>query len=296
MFVYLNDRLVPRGEAVVSVFDHGFLYGDGIYETVRAYDGVVFMLDEHLARLLRSASLIGLTMPKDIAQIKAALYETLRANALTNAYVRLTLSRGYGPIGLDPDLCTSPTFVIIAEQLREYPGSFYEEGIKVIVAGTKRNLREALNPQIKSLNFLNNILAKIEAREKDAYEAIMLNVSDHVAEGTITNVFFLREGALCTPSIACGILDGITRKIILDLAVRDGLRVKEGEFTRDDLYTAGEVFLTNTTMEAMPVSRIDGVTYRVGEVGKLLRRAYREEVAAYVANVKAAGPSLWGYE
>jgi len=296
MFVYLNDRLVPKGEAVVSVFDHGFLYGDGIYETVRAYDGVVFMLDEHLARLLRSASLIGLTMPKDIAQIKAALYETLRANALTNAYVRLTLSRGYGPIGLDPDLCTSPTFVIIAEQLRAYPGSFYEEGIKVIVAGTKRNLREALNPQIKSLNFLNNILAKIEAREKDAYEAIMLNVSDHVAEGTITNVFFLREGALCTPSIGCGILDGITRKIILDLAVRDGLRVKEGEFTRDDLYTAGEVFLTNTTMEAMPVSRIDGVTYRVGEVGKLLRKAYREEVAAYVANVKAAGPSLWGYE
>jgi branched-chain amino acid aminotransferase len=296
MFVYLNDRLVPRDEAVVSVFDHGFLYGDGIYETVRAYDGVVFMLDEHLARLLRSASLIGLAMPKDIDQIKAALYETLRANALTNAYVRLTLSRGYGPIGLDPDLCKAPTFVIIAEQLREYPGSFYEEGIKVIVAGTKRNLREALNPQIKSLNFLNNILAKIEAREKDAYEAIMLNVSDHITEGTITNVFFSREGALCTPSVGCGILDGITRKIILDLAVRDGLKVEEGEFTRDDLYAAGEVFLTNTTMEAMPVSRIDGVMYRVGEMGKILRRAYREEVAAYVANVKAAGPSLWGYE
>ncbi|HTR45560.1 MAG TPA: aminotransferase class IV [Thermodesulfovibrionales bacterium] len=296
MFVYLNDRLVPRDEAVVSVFDHGFLYGDGIYETVRAYDGVVFMLDEHLVRLFRSASLIGLAMPKDIDQIKTALYETLRANSLTNAYVRLTLSRGYGPIGLDPDLCKAPTFVIIAEQLREYPGSFYEEGIKVIVAGTKRNLREALNPQIKSLNFLNNILAKIEAREKDAYEAIMLNVSDHITEGTITNVFFSCEGALCTPSVGCGILDGITRKIILDLAVRDGLKVEEGEFTRDDLYAAGEVFLTNTTMEAMPVSRIDGVMYRVGEMGKILRRAYREEVAAYVANVKAAGPSLWGYE
>lgn len=296
MYIYLNDKLVPRAEAVVSVFDHGFLYGDGIYETVRAYDGVVFMLDEHLARLYRSASLIRLTMPKDIGGIRSAIYESLDANSLKNAYVRITVSRGYGPIGLDPDLCKEPTFVVVAEELREYPKSFYEDGIKIIVAGTKRNLREALNPQIKSLNFLNNILAKIEAREKDAYEAIMLNVSDHLAEGTISNLFFLRNDVLCTPSVECGILDGITRKIVLDLAAREGFAVKEGAFTKDDLYGADEAFITNTTMEAMPVSRVDGIQYRVGDAAKLLRAAYRKEVAAYVANTKAGGPSLWGYE
>lgn len=292
MYVYLNDRLVPRAEAAVSVFDHGFLYGDGIYETVRAYDRVVFMLDEHIVRLYRSALLIGLTMPKDDDQIKTAIYETLDANSLKNAYVRLTISRGFGAIGLDPDLCKKPTFVIIAEEIGGYPNSFYENGIKIIVARTKRNLRDALNPQIKSLNFLNNILAKIEAREKDAYEAVMLNVSDHVAEGTVSNVFFCRDDILCTPSVECGILDGITRKIILDLAVREGLTVKEGEFIKDDLYGANEVFITNTTMEVMPVSLVDEVKYRIGDVAKLLQKAYREEVKAYVANMKGSGPSL----
>jgi branched-chain amino acid aminotransferase len=296
MHVYLNDRLVPRAEALVSVFDHGFLYGDGVYETMRAYDSVIFMLDEHLMRLRRSASMIGLAVPLDTEQIKDAVYDTMSANSLNNAYVRLTVSRGYGPIGLDPDLCKAPSFVVIAEEMKEYPKAYYERGISAIISGTKRNLRDAINPQIKSLNFLNNILAKIEAKKAGAYEAIMVNVAGHIAEGTISNVFFYRDDVLCTPSVECGILDGITRNIVLDLAVREGLMVKEGEFTTDALSAAAEVFITNTTMEVMPVNQIGTVRYHAGGVAKLLHRAYRGEVRAYVRNMKGSGPSLWGYE
>ena len=165
MHVYLNGKIVPSKEALVSVFDHGFLYGDGIYETMRVYDRVIFMLDEHLQRLRRSASLIGLTIPLDADGLKIAIYETLIANALRNAYVRLTISRGQGELGLDPDLCPQPTVAIIAQELREYPKAYYENGISLIIPNTRRNLKEAINPQIKSLNFLNNILAKIEAKK-----------------------------------------------------------------------------------------------------------------------------------
>ncbi len=296
MYIYLNDSLVAKADAKISIFDHGFLYGDGVYETMRVYDGVVFMFDEHLKRLFRSASMIKLDIPKNIDEIKMAVFETLQANTLKNAYLRLTVSRGVGPIGLDPGLCNQPTFVIIAEEMKEYPSSFYEKGIKVTIASTRRNLREALNPQIKSLNFLNNILAKIEAKERSAYEAIMLNHQGFIAEGTISNVFFFRGGILFTPSVECGILDGITRGVVLDLAVREGLMVREGKFYIEDMETAEEVFITNTTLEVMPVSMVDTREYRIGEVSRLLRRAYRKEVMAYVRNVKEMGPSLWGYE
>ena len=168
MQVYLNGKIVPAKEAVVSVFDHGFLYGDGIYETMRVYDGVVFMLDEHIKRLYRSASLIGLSIPLDTDSLKISIFETLIANNLKNAYVRLTVSRGHGTIGLDPELCAEPTTVIIVQGLKEYPRSFYENGISIIIPKTRRNLKEAINPRIKSLNFLNNILAKIEAKKRDA--------------------------------------------------------------------------------------------------------------------------------
>lgn len=293
MFVYLNNRVVPASEAKVSVFDHGFLYGDGIYETMRVYDGVVFMLDEHIERLYRSASLIGLNIPKKIADIKISIYETLKANSLTNAYVRLTISRGYGPIGLDPDLCKEPTFVVIANEFKNYPKSYYEEGIKLIIASVRRNLKEALNPQIKSLNFLNNILAKIEAKQADVYEAIMLNAADHLAEGTISNIFFVKDDILCTPSIECGILDGITRGMVIDLAVKNGIEVKEGAFTPDELYRASEVFITNTTMEVMPAYRVDKTEFKVGGISKLLLKKYRQEVNGYVKEKKSEGPSLW---
>lgn len=296
MYIFLNGKIVPSKEAVVSVFDHGFLYGDGIYETMRVYDGVVFKIDEHLRRLYRSASLIGLTIPPDINYFKIALYETLIANALRNAYVRLTVSRGHGPLGLDPDLCAEPTIVIFAQELREYPRAFYDNGISLIIAETRRNLREAIDPRIKSLNFLNNILAKIEAKKSNAYEALMLNAQGNLTEGTISNIFFCANGLLCTPSPDCGILDGITRGIIIDLARKEGIRVAEGKFTKHDIYAAEEVFITNTTMEAMPVSRVDSQTYPVGQIARLLRKLYRREVHAYVSNEKAEGPSLWGLE
>ncbi|HYA11682.1 MAG TPA: aminotransferase class IV [Thermodesulfovibrionales bacterium] len=296
MQVYVNGKLVPAKEAVISVFDHGFLYGDGIYETMRVYDGVTFMLDEHLKRLFRSASLIGLTIPLDTDSLKTAIYDTLIANALKNAFVRLTASRGYGPIGLDPDLCPEPTVVIIAQEMKDYPKSFYEKGISLIIPETRRNFRGAINPQIKSLNFLNNILAKIEAKKKGTYDVVMLNVYGKLTEGTISNVFFYKNSVLCTPSLECGILDGITRGIVIDLALRDGLRVEESEFTKEDLYSAEEVFITNSTMEVMPISKVDDRKYAVGNITKLLHKAYREEVNTYVTNVKAEGPSLWGYE
>jgi branched-chain amino acid aminotransferase len=294
MQVYLNGRIVDSKEAVVSVFDHGFLYGDGIYETMRVYDGVVFMLDQHIRRLFRSASLIGLSIPFDIDQLKIAIYETLIANALRKAYVRLTVSRGRGPIGLDPDLCVEPTVVIVAQELKEYPLAFYKNGIDLIIPETRRNAKEAIDPRIKSLNFLNNILAKIEAKKKGAYEAIMLNVNGHLAEGTISNLFFYEDNILCTPSTECGILDGITRGVVIELALREGLKVREGKFTTKEIYSAEEVFLTNTTMEVMPVSKIDDRTFAVGNIAKLLRKLYRKEVEAYISDVKAEGPSLWG--
>jgi branched-chain amino acid aminotransferase len=296
MQIYLNGKLVPAKEAVVSVFDHGFLYGDGIYETMRVYDGVTFMLDEHLRRLYCSASLIGLTMPVEADLLKKSVYETLIANSLKDAYVRLTVSRGYGPIGLDPDLCPEPTIVIIAQEMKDYPKSFYENGLSLIIPETKRNFKDAINPQIKSLNFLNNILAKIEAKSRGAYDAVMLNVYEKLTEGTISNIFFYKNGILCTPSPECGILNGITRGLVITIAKRDGLKVEEGEFTKEDIYSAKEVFITNSTMEVMPISRVDDQKYTVGNVTKLLHKTYRDEINAYVANVKAEGPSLWGYE
>ncbi len=285
MFIYLNDRVVPEREAVVSVFDHGFLYGDGIYETMRAYDGTVFMLDRHLERLGRSAGLIRLDIPGR-ALIRDAVYETMQANRLKSAYVRITVSRGKGPIGLDPALCPAPTLVVIAEEFRQYPEQLYSEGVRLIIANTRRNLIEALNPKIKSLNFLNNILAKIEAKARGAYEALMLNAEGFVSEGTVCNIFFVREGELCTPSAEMGVLDGITRELIMRLAGEAGIRLKEGAFVPDDLFNASEIFFTNTTSEVMPVSELEDVRYPVGEITKKLHTLYKEAVRKYIAGIQ----------
>ena len=282
MHIFLNDRIVSEHEAVVSVFDHGFLYGDGIYETMRAYEGTVFLLDRHLERLQRSAWLIQLNLP-ELQMLRDAVYETVRVNGLKNAYVRVTVSRGKGPIGLDPSLCPRPTLVVVAEEFREYPEKYYREGVRLIIAKTRRNLVAALNPKIKSLNFLNNILAKIEAKEQGAYEAIMLNAEGFISEGTVCNIFFVRDGALCTPSTAVGVLDGITRELVITLAKGNGIEVQEGEFTPDDLFRAAEVFFTNTTSEVMPVSQVEDVTYPVGEVTRTVHRLYRQEVMRLIS-------------
>jgi len=293
MHVYLNDKIVASSEAKISVFDHGFLYGDGIYETMRSYDGVVFMIDEHILRLLRSASLIGLDIGKSVEEVKLAIFETLHANRLDNAYIRLTISRGEGPIGLDPALCRVPTFVVMAQDFRNYPRAYYDEGLKLIISSVRRNSKEALNPQIKSLNFLNNILAKIEAIKADVEEALMLNAEGYLAEGTISNIFFVKDNILCTPSVECGILDGITRAIVLDLAARNGVMVKEGKFLPEELFAASEVIITNTTMEVMPVRQVGSTNFKAGDIARLLLKKYREEVSGQLREKKGQSTSLW---
>jgi branched-chain amino acid aminotransferase len=283
--IYLNNRLVPDNKATVSVFDHGFLYGDGIYETLRAYDGVVFKREDHIERLFHSASLIGLKIPKSPAQIKTAVYKTIEANRLREAYVRITVSRGQGPIGLDPALCPRPTFVIMARPFKGYPSSYYKNGVKVAIVSTRRNYNRSMNPAIKSLNFLNNILAKTEAKEVRAYEAIMLNHLGYVAEGTISNIFFVRNGILHTPETGVGILNGITRMTIIDVAKKLGVRLKEGRFRPRSLYSADEVFISNTTMELMPVSMVDKkrISRGAGSITKMIHKEYKRKVADYLS-------------
>jgi len=273
MHIFLNNKLVPEPEAVVSVYDHGFLYGDGIYETMRSYNGVIFKFERHLERLARSASLTRLSIP-EAGFITENIYRTLEANKLSDAYVRVTVSRGKGSVGLDPALCKEITFVVIAEPFKAYPEQLYSEGVKLIIAETRRNLVAAINPKIKSLNFLNNIFAKMEAKERNAYEAIMLNSEGLIAEGTISNIFFLKEDELCTPAAEIGVLDGITRELVIAIAKRKGLRVNEGRFYPEDLFSADEVFFTNTTSEIMPVSQVELSTYRIGDATKTLRALY----------------------
>jgi branched-chain amino acid aminotransferase len=284
--IYLNSRLVTKDRALISVFDHGFLYGDGIYETLRVYDGVVFMADEHIERLFRSASLIGLAIRKTPNEINNAIYRTIRANRQKEAYARISVSRGPGPPGLDPSLCSRPTFVIISNPVRKYPERYYKKGVKIAIVNTRRNFKGALNPRIKSLNFLNNILAKREAIERGAYEAVMLNYRGYVAEGTVSNIFFLKDKVLCTPSVGVGILDGITRRIIIEIASDLGIKVRQGRFKRDDIYHADEVFISNTTMEVMPVSEVDDVKIKT-EADKLtgvIHKAYKKKVREYIKN------------
>jgi branched-chain amino acid aminotransferase len=286
--IYLNEKIVPASKALVSVFDHGFLYGDGIYETLRAYKGLVFKIDEHIERLFRSASMLDLKIPKTHGSIKKAVYDTLKANDQNEAVIRITISRGAGPLGLDPGLCPRPTFVIIANEFRGYPKKFYIKGVNIAIVNTRRNFKGALDPQIKSLNFLNNILAKIEAKKRGAYEAVMLNYRGYLAEGTITNIFFIKERKLCTPGLDVGILDGITRRIILDAAIELGIKVKEGHFRQNELCCASEVFISNTTMEVLPVSVIDNMKIgkKPGRITKALHQAYKKKVAEYIQRHK----------
>jgi branched-chain amino acid aminotransferase len=288
MFVFLNGKVVKESDACISVYDHGFLYGDGIYETMRSYEGVVFMLDRHIDRLSRSASLIKLALPGR-EFLRNAVYETMLSNGLSSAYIRITVSRGRGPIGLDPGLCREPTVVVIAEKFREYPAAYYQKGTELILAKTRRNLVEALDPEIKSLNFLNNILAKIEAVERGAYEAVMLNKDGYVAEGTVSNVFFIRHGRLCTPSPEVGILEGITREVVISAAKAAGIEVIEGIFRPEDIFLAEEVFITNTTGEIVPVSRLEHAAYRVGAMTRHLHVLYRAEVARHIEEAKRSG-------
>lgn len=285
MLVYVNGKFIPKDEAVVSVFDHGYLYGDGIYETLRAYEGRIFLLSKHLARLKQSAEAISLHLPLSIEKIGDALREALTVNKLREAYLRIQVSRGTGDIGLDPALCPAPSMVIVTKPFKDYPPELYEQGVAVAVVGTRRNHPLALNPAIKSTNFLNNILAKIESLKTGAYEGIMLNWEGYVAEGTISNVFFVKKGVLYTPSLETGILEGVTRDLVMHLARKERIPVKESLIKPKELRDADECFLTNTTVEVLPITSIDNESVgdgAPGAVAKTLLSAYREEVRRHV--------------
>lgn len=258
MLVNVNGQLVPENEAKISVFDHGLLYGDGVFEGIRAYHGRIFMLEEHIARLYRSAHAIALEISMTPEAMARAVIDTCAANNMHNGYVRLVVTRGVGTLGLNPYLCREPQVIVIAADIQLYPKALYEKGMAVITAGTLRNHTEAVNPCIKSLNYLNNILAKIEAINADVMEAIMLNPQGFVAEATGDNVFVVCGNELRTPPAWAGTLEGITRQVVMRLAgEQHGMTVRETMLTRYDLYTADEIFLTGTAAEVIGVTVID---------------------------------------
>ena len=274
--IYLNGKLVEAPEARISVFDHGLLYGDGVFEGIRSYDGLVFKLQEHVDRLFESAHTILLRIPHRKEQVVRAVVETLRANRLKDAYIRLVVTRGPGDLGLDPRKCRQPTVFVIADKIVLYPERVYREGMEIVTVPTPRNLPEALNPQIKSLNYLNNILAKIEATNAGVEEAIMLSAHGYVAECTGDNIFIVRDGILRPPPVHAGILKGITRGCVIELAGKARRPVREEMMTRHDLYNAEECFLTGTAAEIAPIVKIDGRVIGTGKPGPVTLRLMRD--------------------
>ncbi len=277
MKIYLNGQWVDKEKAVVSVFDHGVLYGDGVFEGIRAYNGRVFKLREHIDRLFNSARAILLEIPLSKKEIEAAVVQTLRVNKLQDAYIRLVITRGVGDLGLDPTHCAKPTIFIITDKIALYPKEYYEKGLSLITATTRRNISEALSPSIKSLNYLNNVLAKIEAVRSNVPEAIMLNREGYVAECTGDNIFVVKENTLLTPPTWAGTLEGITRNIVMDIA-RNKLKllVKEDLLTPYHVYVGDEVFLTGTAAEVVPVAEVDGRVIGEGKPGKTTLKLMKE--------------------
>lgn len=272
MLIYIDGEFLPKAEAKVSVFDHGLLYGDGVFEGIRSYNGRVFKLDEHLERLYDSAKSIMLQIPIPIETMKETVLETLRRNHLSEAYIRLVITRGVGDLGLDPDKCPKPSIIIIADKIALYPQKFYEDGLEIVTASVRKNYPEAINPRIKSLNYLNNILAKIEGKQSGAVEVLMLNADGYVAECSGDNIFWLKNEVLVTPPVHMGILEGVTRNSVIDLARDAGMRVEERVFTRHDLYIADECFLTGTAAEVIPVVKIDRRVIGNGQPGKVTEK------------------------
>jgi len=270
--IFMNDRLVPEHEAKVSVFDHGLLYGDGVFEGLRSYGGRVFRLEAHLDRLYASARAICLTIPLAKEVVARAVVDTLAANGLADGYVRLVVTRGAGSLGLDPNKTSNPQVIVIADTISLYPREYYERGLRIVTAATQRTQSAALSPRIKSLNYLNNIMAKLEGLQAGCIEALMLNHKGEVAECTGDNVFAVRQGRLITPPPDAGILEGVTRAAVMELAAAAGIDCREMALVRHDLYTADECFLTGTAAEVIPVVEIDGRTIGGGVPGPVTRR------------------------
>ena len=274
--VYVNGKWVPKSHASVSVFDHGFLYGDGVFEGIRSYNGLVFKLKEHIDRLYESAHTLVLGFPLSKAAMQEAVVRTLQVNRLANAYIRVVVSRGTGDLGLDPRKCPKPTVIIITDTIRLYPRSLYTQGLKIVTVATCRNVPEALNPQIKSLNYLNNILAKIEAVNAGFEEALLLNAQGYVSECTGENIFVVKGNALLTPPPYVGILKGITRGAVMALGRGLGMEVREEVLTRHDVYNADEVFLTGTAAEIVPIVEVDSRRIGGGKPGQVTGELLRE--------------------
>ena len=289
MKIFIDGKYLHERDAKVSVFDHGLLYGDGVFEGIRAYNGRVFKLKEHIDRLFYSAKAILLEIPMSHAELMKATVETIRANKLRDCYVRLVVTRGVGNLGLNPRSCKKPTVIIIAGKIQVYPPELYARGMDIVTVPTVRNLHSALNPAIKSLNYLNNILAKIEANNAGVEEAVMLNAEGFVAEGTADNLFIIKNGEVFTPPNSAGALYGITRQTVIDLAQAHGLKVSEPNLTRYDLFNADECFLTGTGAEIMPVVKIDGRVIGTGKPGELTR----ELVEKYHALTNASGEPIY---
>ena len=276
MRVYINGRFFPKEEAKISVFDHGLLYGDGVFEGIRCYKGVVFKLREHIDRLFESAHSLVLSIPLSKEKMIEAVLETVKVNRLKDAYIRVMVTRGEGDLGLDPYKCKHPTVIIIVDKIALYPPQMYKQGLEIITVPTIRNLPEALNPQIKSLNYLNNILAKIEAINAGYQEAIMLDSMGYIAECTGDNIFLVKKKELYTPPQCMGTLRGITRDTVLELASQLGIPVHEHVLTRHEMYISDEVFLTGTAAEIVPVVKVDGRVIGTGKPGEITLRLIEE--------------------
>ncbi len=271
MKIFIDGQYYDENNAKISVFDHGLLYGDGIFEGIRAYNGRVFKLKEHIDRLFYSAKAILLTIPMSHADLMKAVVDTCRENDLRDGYIRLVVTRGVGTLGLNPNRCKNPSIIVIAGKIQLYPKEMYDNGMEIVTVPTTRNLHNAVNPAIKSLNYLNNILAKIEANIAGVEEAIMLNSDGYVAECTGDNIFIIRGNDLLTPPLSAGALYGITRGVVMQMAKEGGFQVSEPNLTRYDLFNADECFLTGTGAELIPVTKIDGRVIGSGKPGDKTR-------------------------
>jgi len=287
-WIYLNGEYVTKENAKVSVFDHGFLYGDGIFEGIRIYGGNIFRLKEHLDRLYDSAKSIDLKIPLSYQEMQDAVVETVRKNNMRDGYIRLVVSRGPGDLGLDPLRCPRPWVIIIVEELSIYPEEAYRNGLRTVSVSTRRNIPDALNPKIKSLNYLNNILAKIQANLAGVGESIMLNAQGYVTEGTSDNIFIVKKGVVYTPPTYVGALEGITRGTIIELCRKLGYPLKEEPFSLHDVYIADEVFFTGTAAEVIAVREVDGRIIGAGKAGPVTSHLLQEfRKLTYVDGVRA---------
>src|SRR3989337_834786 len=287
LLIYFNGKFVPKNEARTSVYDHGFLYGDGVFEGIRAYNGRVFRLDEHLDRMYDSAKAIDLKIPLSKEEMKKAIVETLKKNNLKDAYIRPIVSRGDGDLGLDPRKCPVPNIFIITQEWGAMYGDLYEKGLTAVTVGIRRNAPEALPPNIKSLNYLNNILAKIKSNVKGGDEAIMIDVHGNVSEGSGDNIFVVKNHRIFTPP-AMNNLRGITRAAAIELALKEGIEVSEVNLGFFDIYTADEVFVTGTAAEIAPVTKVDGRLIDDGKPGKITRKL----MAAFKEMTKTEGTPI----